>query len=157
MLDRTPLWEQPRERLRREGAEALSLLELLAVVLRTGAPGASSLGVGAALVRRFGSIQRLARAADAEFLQVSGIGPAKIAALRAAFELGSRLAQAPLVPGDAAPPPAASAILPRRWQEVVMKRAAWVAQAALESWIDSRVKPKLPFQGPVRSLAIESA
>ena len=100
MLDRTPPWEQPRERLRREGAEALSLVELLAVVLRTGAPGTSSLGQGAALVRRFGSIQRLAQAADSEFLQVSGIGPAKIAALRAAFELGSRLAQAPLVPGE---------------------------------------------------------
>ncbi len=100
MSDQTPRWERPRERLRRDGAEALSLIELLAVVLRTGAPGVPSLRLGADLLRRFGSLERLARAADGEFLQVAGMGPVKIASLRAAFELGSRLARAPLNPGE---------------------------------------------------------
>jgi len=98
--DRTPRWERPRERLRLEGAEALSLAELFAVLLRTGAPGSSSLRLGAGLVRRFGSLERLARAADGELLEVSGLGPAKVASLRAAFEIGSRLARAPLIPGE---------------------------------------------------------
>jgi DNA repair protein RadC len=92
--------ERPRERLRREGAEALAVIELLAVVLRTGPPGNSSLDLAAHLMRRFGSLEQLAGAGDAELLEVSGMGPAKIAGLRAAFEIGSRLARAPLLAGE---------------------------------------------------------
>ena len=100
MSQRTLCGEQPRERLRDDGAEALSPVELLAVIVRTGSPGASSLGLAAEIVRRFGSLERIARAADAEIMQLAGMGPAKLASLRAAFEIGSRLARTPLVPGQ---------------------------------------------------------
>ncbi|MFQ5513311.1 MAG: DNA repair protein RadC [Myxococcota bacterium] len=88
--------EGPRERLRREGAEGLALVELLAVLLRTGPAGSSSLDLAARLVHRFASLDGLAEAGDAELQAVAGMGPAKVACLRAALELGSRLAQAPL-------------------------------------------------------------
>ena len=51
-------------------------------------------------MERFGSLDRLARAGDAELAVLPGMGPAKIASLRAAFELGSRLARQPLRMGD---------------------------------------------------------
>ncbi len=92
--------ERPRERLLRDGPEALALSELLALVFRTGSPGTPSLTLAAALVERFGSLERLARAGDAELRALPGMGPAKIASLRAAFELGSRLARQPLCTGD---------------------------------------------------------
>lgn len=92
--------ERPRERLLREGAVALSGAELLALVVRTGAAGVSSLGLASSLLARFGSLERLADAGDAELERLAGMGPAKIASLRAAFELGSRLAARPLQTGE---------------------------------------------------------
>jgi DNA repair protein RadC len=92
-------FERPRERLGREGAQALALVELLALVVRTGGPGVPALELAAELVRRFGSLERVARAGDAELRAVAGLGPAKIASLRAAFELGCRLVRSPLEPG----------------------------------------------------------
>lgn len=92
-------WERPRERLRREGVEALSLIELVALVLRTGAPGTPALSLGQLLLSRFGSLDGLARAGDAELRGIAGMGPAKIASLRAALELGARHACSPLRPG----------------------------------------------------------
>ena len=92
--------ERPRERLLRDGPEALSLAELLALVFRTGGPGIPSLTLAGALVERFGSLERLAHAGDAELRALPGMGPAKVASLRAAFELGGRLARQPLRTGD---------------------------------------------------------
>jgi DNA repair protein RadC len=88
--------EGPRERLFRGGPAALSLVELLAVLLRTGARGRSALRVAEELVRQFGSLEALARAGDRQIRQAVGIGPAKLAGLRAALELGARLVREPL-------------------------------------------------------------
>ncbi len=94
-----PWPERPRERLSRAGAAHLATAELLALVLRSGAPGLPASAVADQLVRRFDSLERLAAAGDAELSRVAGIGPAMIASLRAAFEVGSRLARAPLAAG----------------------------------------------------------
>lgn len=91
--------ERPRERLSRVGAAALSTAELLALVLRTGVPGVPASVIGEHLVRRFESVEGLAAAGDAELSRVAGIGPAMIASLRAAFEVGLRLARVPLPTG----------------------------------------------------------
>jgi len=92
--------ERPRERLAREGPESLALVELLALLLRTGTRGGGSLALAESLLARFGTLDALARAGGAELESVPGVGPAKIASLRAAFELGARLARTPLVPGE---------------------------------------------------------
>jgi len=92
--------ERPRERLEREGPESLALAELLALVLQTGGRGRGADRLGRALVERFGSLDALARAGTAELRAVAGLGPAKIAALRAAFELGARLLRTRLEPGE---------------------------------------------------------
>jgi DNA repair protein RadC len=78
----------PRESLRTRGAAALSDAELLALVLGSGVAGRSALRIGRRLARR--PPVELARWPCLRWLQVAGIGPARAAALTAAFELGRR-------------------------------------------------------------------
>lgn len=92
-------WERPRERLQRDGIRSLSLPELLALVLRTGGRGFSAAELAQRLLGQFDSIDGIARAGDAELARLPGLGPAKIASLRAALEIGARHARAPLRPG----------------------------------------------------------
>jgi DNA repair protein RadC len=84
--------DRPRERLEALGVAALSDAELLALLLRTGGPGADALAVAAGLLAAQGGLLGLARAAGPELARVSGVGPAKAASLRAGLELGRRLA-----------------------------------------------------------------
>ena len=92
--------ERPRERLARKGAQSLTSAELLALVLRTGVRGHSAEQLAARLLARFASLDGIARAGQAELCSVEGIGPAKVASLRAAFEVGTRSLQTPLIPGE---------------------------------------------------------
>jgi DNA repair protein RadC len=82
---------RPRERLRDLGAGALADAELLALVLGSGIPGRSAVRMGRALARR--APAELATWPAARWLRVPGIGPARAAALAAAFELGRRAAE----------------------------------------------------------------
>ena len=86
-----PEGERPREKLAERGAEALSHAELLAIFLRTGVRGKSAVDLGRALLQQFGSLGALFAAAErGEIAGVSGVGPAKCAQLRAAYELARR-------------------------------------------------------------------
>jgi DNA repair protein RadC len=94
------LSDRPRERLRREGAQALSVTELLRLILGAGSAAVPTDRTATELLQRFGSLEGLERAGDAELASVPGIGPARIAGLRAAFEVGGRLARGPLQIGE---------------------------------------------------------
>ena len=85
---------RPRERLWREGPEALTETELLAVILRTGSREGSALDLAAYLLGFFGGLAGIAKAALEELSAVKGIGPAKAAQVMAAVELGRRLGTA---------------------------------------------------------------
>ncbi|GGY12044.1 DNA repair protein RadC [Massilia dura] len=85
-----PAHQRPRERLIREGAQALSDAELLAVFLRVGVRGKNAVELGGDMVRHFGSLQALLRASLQEFTNVPGLGPAKYAQLNAVIELARR-------------------------------------------------------------------
>lgn len=87
-----PQDERPREKLLGRGAAALTDPELLAILLRTGAPGANAIEVARQLLQRSGSLSGLARCTVQEIACVRGIGPAKAIQLVAAFGLGQRLA-----------------------------------------------------------------
>ena len=69
--------ERPRERLLALGAASLSDAELVALLLRTGAPGSSALDVARALITRFNGVAGLLAAPVAEIAAVHGVGPAK--------------------------------------------------------------------------------
>src|SRR5688572_33380661 len=90
--------ERPRERLEDAGASGLTDAELLALVLGTGTPGRSALQLGRALARRRPG--ELAEWPVARWRRMRGVGPARAAALVAAFELGRRAAWMP-APGGA--------------------------------------------------------
>ena len=84
--------DRPRERLEALGAEFLSDVELVALLLRTGGGGLDAVAAAARLLAAAGGLAGTARAATADLAAVPGIGPAKRATLGAAFELGRRLA-----------------------------------------------------------------
>ena len=86
-----PVSERPRERLQKFGAEALSVPEILAVILGRGIAGESVTVTVQRLLSQFGDIKGIAEASVEEMAKVRGIGLAKAAQLKAAFELGNRL------------------------------------------------------------------
>lgn len=83
----------PRERLLRHGAGILTDAELLALFLRTGKVGADVMTVAKSLLAEWGTLRRLAGCTPQELARVSGIGKAKAAELKAAFEMGRRMAR----------------------------------------------------------------
>jgi DNA repair protein RadC len=93
-----PLIDGPRERLSRLGAGALAQDELLGLVLTGGAAGRAP---ASEILRRLG-LPRLARASPSELRELRGlgVGPARAAAICAAFELGRRVLQAEAPPGQ---------------------------------------------------------
>ncbi|HEB64634.1 MAG TPA: JAB domain-containing protein [Chloroflexi bacterium] len=84
--------ERPRERLAAQGAQALSNAELLAILLRVGVRGENAVQMGQRLLQDMGGLPGLHRATFDEVCQQKGIGPAKAAQIKAAIELGRRLA-----------------------------------------------------------------
>ena len=86
-----PISERPRERLQKFGAEALSAQEILAVILGRGVAGESVMVTGQRLLSQFGNLKGIAGASVEELSQVKGIGLAKAAQIKAAFELANRL------------------------------------------------------------------
>jgi DNA repair protein RadC len=86
--------DRPRERLRRSGARALSSVELLALLIGTGASRRSALALAHELLGLFaGSLRQLAAAPIATITQIRGLGPARAAVIHAALELGRRLGE----------------------------------------------------------------
>lgn len=93
-----PTKERPRERLLREGPERLTEAELLTIVLRVGQgtfkegiPGKSAYDTALAILKDFRGLRGLDRAHAQDLLKVPGLGPAKVAQIKAALELGKRL------------------------------------------------------------------
>lgn len=107
-LRELPLAEQPLHRLQQLGPGALSIAELIEVVIGTGE------ALGRELLARFDDLSGLARAGLDELGSVKGLGVARAARIQAALELGKRIVSAS--PGDApqvrSPADAASLLLP---------------------------------------------
>lgn len=85
-----PEGERPREKLCRIGSEHLSDAELLAILFRVGVRGEDAVSYSVGLLHRKGGLTGLHKLAMPELQSCFGMGPAKAAALIAAFELGRR-------------------------------------------------------------------
>ena len=92
-FEEMPEDEKPRERLSKYGAHVLTDAELLAIFLRTGKVGLDVLSLAKLLIKEWGSLRRLAGCSTEELAKLPGMGPAKAAELKAAFEMGVRMAR----------------------------------------------------------------
>jgi len=81
----------PRERLAKEGVEALSNQELLAILLRTGTRQASVFEIAQKVLNNLSSLTDLKKMTLQEFQSLSGIGRVKAIELQAMIELGHRI------------------------------------------------------------------
>lgn len=84
----------PRERLFQFGPESLSNREVLAIILRTGVKGENVLQLADRILGENGGLAGLAKLSVHELVQISGMGEAKAACLKASLELGRRAASA---------------------------------------------------------------
>ena len=87
-----PDGERPRERLRDAGPDSLSNGELLAILLRTGTTRENVLQQAGRLLSTWGGLTGLARVSFKELCDQHGMGEAKACQVKAALELGKRLA-----------------------------------------------------------------
>ena len=87
-----PEEERPRERLVNAGAGALKDAELLAILFRTGSRELNALRLAEKLLVEFQGLRGVARASLQELQGVKGVGRVKAIEIKAALELGLRLA-----------------------------------------------------------------
>ncbi|HJW27392.1 MAG TPA: DNA repair protein RadC [Rhodocyclaceae bacterium] len=128
-----PEGERPRERLLRHGPEALSDAELLAIYLRVGVRGKSAVDLARDLLIRFdGNLGHLVEASLERLAEVSGIGMAKAAQLKASFELSRRALAQDMVARDAFTDPGAV----RQWLK--LKLASRPREVFMALWLDAQ-------------------
>ena len=90
LLRTLPLREQPGARVRSDST-ACTALELLASVIG----GPRQIEIAQRLLTHFGSLHQVFAASALELADLDGIGPTTAARLKAALELGTRLAASP--------------------------------------------------------------
>ncbi len=86
-----PTDQRPRERLKINGPNALSVSELLAILLRTGTKEHSALGLADLLMSRFKSLRGISAATLEDLSKIKGIGEVKAIQIAAMVELGKRI------------------------------------------------------------------
>lgn len=82
--------DRPREKLLKKGAGALSNSELLAILLRTGVKGNSAIDLARQIIDKYGTFRNMIHTDMREWKEFKGMGPAKIAQIQAALEIGRR-------------------------------------------------------------------
>ena len=85
-----PKDDRPREKLLKKGARSLSNSELLAILLRTGTTGVSAIDIARKVIEKFGTFRNMIQTDSRDWKEFKGIGPAKIAHIQAALEIGRR-------------------------------------------------------------------
>jgi DNA repair protein RadC len=88
-----PLEERPRERLLRDGVNALSIPELIAIILGSGMQGKSVLELAQEIFSHFGNLDRLLGATIVELMEIKGVGRAKAIQLKAVLGIASKSKQ----------------------------------------------------------------
>lgn len=109
MIRDLPFEERPREKLMNLGAGSLSNAELLAILIRAGTRQESALQVATRLLSKSGGLRNLPNLTLEDLEENRGIGPAKAVMVKAALELGSRLATTPRSDGDSITTPGQAA------------------------------------------------
>lgn len=95
-----PQAERPREKLLLNGAKNLSDAELMAIFFCTGSRGKTAIDLARELLQEHGGLKKIAEAEPTSLFETKGFGPAKLAMLKAAIELGRRYLEEDLPAGE---------------------------------------------------------
>src|SRR3989338_11088249 len=85
-----PAEERPREKLAKYGEHTLTNSELLAILLRTGVKGETALDLARRILHKFKTFRNMSHTDTRSWNEIRGLGPAKIAQIKAAIEIGRR-------------------------------------------------------------------
>ncbi|MFA5403154.1 MAG: DNA repair protein RadC [Candidatus Omnitrophota bacterium] len=88
-----PESDRPREKLFKSGEHSLSNTELLAILLGSGTRGQSAVELARKILLRFGSFTLMSHTDIRQWKEFKGLGPAKIAQIKAALEIGRRFGE----------------------------------------------------------------
>ena len=91
LVKELPKEERPRERLVKYGANNLSTLDLLAIILKTGTKDYSSLYLAKEVLKLVKDVSDLKNISLSKLINIKGIGAVKAIELIAALELGKRV------------------------------------------------------------------
>ena len=86
------LEERPREKMILNGAGSLTDAELLAILIRTGTKQFNAIQLGKAIIEKADNIRYLQNITIEELESINGIGKTKAIQIKAALELGNRIA-----------------------------------------------------------------
>jgi DNA repair protein RadC len=85
-----PQEDRPRERLIKYGEHQLSNSELLAILLRTGHRGENAVDLARKILDKFKTFRQMSHTDARQWDGFKGLGPAKMAQIKAAIEIGRR-------------------------------------------------------------------
>lgn len=91
LVKEMPRDERPREKAEKFGVGCLSNGELLAILLRSGVDGVSSIEIANQILRKAQGLSYLSRLSKQELCEIKGIKNAKAWVLLACFEMGKRM------------------------------------------------------------------
>ena len=87
-----PMRDWPRERLKEQGAEALTNAELMAILFRTGLEGENALAMATRILAKYDGLPGMSRIGYPELISERGLSHAKACQILAGIELGKRVA-----------------------------------------------------------------
>ena len=86
-------WSRPGGKLRELGAEALSDVELLAILVSTGIKGRTAYDIAGDILARYGSLAGMANVPLERFLEFKGLSDVKVIRIAASLEIARRLSR----------------------------------------------------------------
>jgi DNA repair protein RadC len=91
MNNKPQKWQHPGGKLRELGAETLTDVELLSILIAPGIKGRPAEKIAEEILHRFGGFKGMANQPLEKLLDIKGLGDTKIIRIAAAFEIALRV------------------------------------------------------------------
>lgn len=92
-INNWPQEDRPREKLFNKGEHTLTNTELIAILLRTGVKGQSAIDLARSIMQKFKTFRNMSHTNLCHWRECRGLGPAKIAQVKTALEIGRRFSE----------------------------------------------------------------
>ncbi len=91
MSNNNSRWQHPGGKLRELGAETLTDVELLSILIAPGIPGKPAEEIAEEILHKFGGFKGMANQPLEKLLDIKGIADVKIIRIAASFEIARRV------------------------------------------------------------------